>query len=129
VAWSKYANGSGDLGPEPAGVGLEESLSGDADGLAGESCGDPVDGLDVSPVDGGDVAVSSGAGPVVLEDSLAGRVVFDLPGDVVAGLLEALVEASASGEERPDIHPPVQGSRSSVVSQRWNTWSWLSRLT
>jgi hypothetical protein len=42
VAGSKYANGTGELGPEPASVVFAFALAGVADGLAGEASADEV---------------------------------------------------------------------------------------
>jgi hypothetical protein len=45
-AGSKCENGSKELGPEPPGIVLRESLPGEADRLTGEPAGDEVHGLD-----------------------------------------------------------------------------------
>jgi hypothetical protein len=42
VSGSKYANGTGELGPEPTGVVFAFALAGDGDWLAGESSADEV---------------------------------------------------------------------------------------
>jgi hypothetical protein len=67
VSGSKYANDAGELGPEPAFVGLGKLLPGLADGLTGEAAADEIDGFDISE-DVADVADAVDVGPVLTED-------------------------------------------------------------
>jgi hypothetical protein len=116
VAGSKYANESGELGPEPAFVGLRESLAGEADGLAGEPAGEDVDSGGVGS-DRAHVVVAGDVGPVAGEDAAAPRVELALPGDAHAGAFEAQIDSADAGEEASDIHvsPRVWSRRGVVV--------------
>jgi hypothetical protein len=64
VSGFQYANGAGELGPEPAGIVGAEPLACIGDWLARESSGQNVNSLDGAPVDGGDVSVDGESGPV-----------------------------------------------------------------
>lgn len=72
------------------------------DVLAGESAGEEVDRLNRSPVDGGDVSEVRDAGPVPLEDFVAGLlsrlgVVLAVPCEAGSGCaFESEREASAA---------------------------------
>jgi len=71
---SKYANGIGDGGPDPAIVILSFPLPGVADRLAGEPSGEHVDRLDRAPVRTGDVADVRHARHAVREDQRGTRI-------------------------------------------------------
>lgn len=91
------------LEPE-AGAGTMEpcSLPGVGQILAGEAAAQDVDGLEDGGVDGSDIVVPPGLGPVPLEHREGERIDLDLPGHMThAGELE-------SGLEPPD--PAEQGT-------------------
>lgn len=63
-----------------------------------------VHGLDLVPVDGGDVAEVRDARPVVREDGGDGFVEFGEPhGFGVEGVFGGEVEAAVAAEQRPDL--------------------------
>ncbi len=94
-------------------------------GLAGESGGEYVHGLDRGPVDGGDVTVVRYAGEAVFEDAggvlmLVVGVVLGVPGDGAAeDVHDGQVEAAVSGAQGPDAEhahlPPPTGSATGAV--------------
>ena len=118
VAGSKVANNSGELGPEPARVFLRETLTGETDGLAGESSGDEVDSLCAS-VDVPDVLVAFDSGPVMGEDRAAVGVDLALPSDREACSLQAKIKSPNAREEGADIHAAnlAQGFRRSRLEK------------
>jgi hypothetical protein len=68
-AGSWNANGVGDGGPQAAvDTGDAGAFAGVGDVLAGEPCGDDVDGLDRGPVDGTEVAEVGDARPMPGQD-------------------------------------------------------------
>nr|WP_245581163.1 hypothetical protein [Propionicicella superfundia] len=71
--------------------------------MARESADEDVHGLDLTPVDGRDVAKIRSFGPVVREDAGDGRVEFGEPhGRGVEYVLDGEVEAAVAAEQRPD---------------------------
>ena len=74
--------------------------------LAGEATDEDVHGLDLVPVDGGDVAEVRDAGPVAREDSGDGLIEFGEPHGVgVEGVFDGEVEAAVAAEQRPNLEP------------------------
>lgn len=115
-------DGAGDVEPEAGAgaVGDARSQTGEADVLAGEAGGEDVDGLDLIPVDGGDVAMVGDVGPVPVEDLrgvlvLVVGVVLAVPGDGSAeDGLDGHVEAAVARAEAADagaagVGPRAQG--------------------
>lgn len=91
--------------PEPrAGAGCEAGAFPDGgDVLAGKSSAQDLDGLDLAPADGGDVAEVRGVGPVVGEDAGDGLVDLGEPDRLAADdVLDGEVETAVSAEQRPD---------------------------
>jgi len=71
--------------------------------LAWEPSDEDVNGRDLTPVDGGDVAEVRRIGPVPREDASDGLVEFGEPhGLGVEDVLDAEVEAAVAAEQRPD---------------------------
>lgn len=70
---SKNANGAGELEPQSRASAVSESSAEASVGdvLAREATTEHVDGLNLSPVNGGDVSVVGDAGPVTREDLVA----------------------------------------------------------
>ena len=90
------------LRPQPgAGAGREAGALADrGDVLAGEPAADHVDGLDLPPVDLGDVAEVGDAGPVMREDAGRGGVELGEPGRASAeDALDGEVEAAVPREQ------------------------------
>jgi len=84
-----------------AGAGCEAGASaGDRYVLTGESTTEHIDGFDVAPVDGGDVAEVRGVRPVVGEDAGDGLVDFGEPDRLRhEGVFDSEVEPAVPGEE------------------------------
>jgi len=101
---SKYANASEELGPEPSFVVLSSASSGDTDGLAGEPAANEVDTLHVLPLDLCHVTQVRYVGPMLRQDFAAERVDLRLPHGLHTGALQPELEATDTGEQRPDLH-------------------------
>ena len=72
--------------------------------LAGEAADEDVHGLDLAPVNSGDVAQVRGVRPVPSKDSGDGLVEFGEPrGLGVEDVLDGEVEAAVAAEQRPDL--------------------------
>ena len=70
----------------------------------GKASDEDVHGLDLVPVDGGDVAEVRDAGPVAREDGGDGFVEFGLPNGVgVEDMFDGEVKAAVAAEQRPDL--------------------------
>nr|WP_051913236.1 hypothetical protein [Kutzneria albida] len=86
--------------PGPGPLGEASAEAGAADVLTGETASEDVDGFDLVPVDGGDVAEVGNTGMVVCEELAGGGVDLGVPGEVAAECgPDCHVEAAASGEE------------------------------
>lgn len=71
--------------------------------MAGEPTAEHIDGLDRTPVDGGDVSEVGGVGPVVGEDAGDGLVDFGEPHRAgVEDFLDGEVKSAVAGEQRSD---------------------------
>jgi hypothetical protein len=93
-SWSKYANESPDIGPQPPLIILGESAPCVADWLAWESCGDDIGTLNVVGQVCG-VVVDGDTGPMGGKDSLAvGLALAEPRGAEVAGAFKSKVESS-----------------------------------
>lgn len=78
--------------------------------LAGEPAADHIDGLNLAPVDRGDVTQVRHARPVVREYARRGRVELGEPHRfAVEHFLDGEVEAAVAGEQRPDPQPTAAG--------------------
>src|SRR6266540_471170 len=107
VAGSTLANGTGELRPEPPLIVLRMPKPGRTDGLARESSGHNVNGLDSAPVDGGDIAIDGEAGPVAGKDVAAVGVDLAEPASDHAGTLQTEVDAANAREEAADAEGQV----------------------
>jgi hypothetical protein len=113
-----FAHGDPEVGA--GAFGHAGAASGVGEVLAGGAAGEDVDGLDLGPVDGGDVADVGDAGETVLEDLEGALVDLAVPGEVgVDDLLDAHAEAAVAGEELADawLHPAPSPPRTSPA--RW----------
>ena len=97
-AGSHHAKQSRDFGPEPSGVGLDESSSGLRDWLTGPSSAHEIDGLELGS-NAAHVVEPSHVGPVSGEDALAELVSLDLPSRLESEPLDGAVESADPGEE------------------------------
>lgn len=101
---SKSANSVSDACPQVAvDTGDAGTFAGVGDVLAGEACGEDVDGWHVGPVDGADVPEVGHVGPVVGADGGGMPVGFGVPGELAAEhQLDGHVEAAVSGAQGSD---------------------------
>jgi len=98
--WSEHADGSGKRWPEPSIVIRTESLSGLANGLAGEASADNVHWGECLRVECSDIVKPLSVWPVASQHSTAVFVALDLPEHrAEAGAREAQIEATDARKE------------------------------
>jgi predicted RecA/RadA family phage recombinase len=104
--------------------------------LAGAAAGEDVDGLDLVPVDGLDVAEVRDVGVVVSEQLRGGFVVVADPGELggADGVGECVVEAAVAGEQASDggrghgVAPGVIVVRTAVTWAQGRRVVWVSQV-
>ena len=101
---SKCANGTGELGPEPAFICLRLALAGLTDRLAGKPTADDFNLFDFIPINLPNVAVAFHVRPVFLQNPQAIRVVLHLPGAFQARPIKAKIESADTGEQAAVPH-------------------------
>jgi hypothetical protein len=100
---SQRANGGGNVGPEVSLIGLSLPLSCVGERLAGVAAGEDVHGLDLRPVDDGDVAEVRHAGVVRGEDRAGGGLDLGVPREARRKhLRETHSETLVTAEQTPD---------------------------
>lgn len=87
-----------------SGISRSSADSGQAEGLAGVSPADEVDGLNLAPIHRCHVAEIGHQRPVFGENPGSVGVGLALPHDLHAGALEPEVEPPDAGEQRADLH-------------------------
>jgi hypothetical protein len=112
--WAEVVDGVGHPGPQPGAGAGAEALAGAGVGhvLAGKPSRKDVHGLDLGPVDGGDVAEVGDVGVAVSEDPARPRVDFGHP-----------CGRAAEDGLRADLKPAVPGEECAVAGPVRVGWS------